>query len=103
MSEPVFLTIDLVLKIHGRSLARHGGLDGIRDQAGFESAVGQPMNVYFFGQGDLFDVAAAYMFHISQAQAFLDGNKRTAVAAGLAFLKANEVRWRPTISNSTAW
>jgi death-on-curing protein len=91
VSEPRFLTAELVLKIHRRSLARHGGLDGMRDQAGFESALGQPRNVYSYGQGDLFDVAAAYMFHISQAQAFLDGNKRTAVAAGLAFLKANKV------------
>ena len=34
-------------------------------------------------------MAAAYCFHIAQAQAFLDGNKRTGVAAAIVFLEAN--------------
>lgn len=38
-----------------------------------------------------FDVAAAYAFHIAQAQAFLDGNKRTGMAAALAFLEKNNL------------
>jgi death-on-curing protein len=50
-----------------------------------------PRNVYYYAQGDLFDVAAAYAFHISEAQAFLDGNKRTAIAAALVFLEGNGV------------
>jgi len=50
-----------------------------------------PRNVYFYAQGDLFDVAAAYCFHIAQAQAFIDGNKRTAVAAALTFMDSNGV------------
>ncbi len=50
-----------------------------------------PLNVWFYGQGDLFDVAATYAFHIAQAQAFLDGNKRTAIAAALTFLEGNGV------------
>jgi len=37
----------------------------------------------------VFAVAAAYAFHIAQNQAFLDGNKRTAVAAALVFLAMN--------------
>ncbi len=49
------------------------------------------MNDYFYGGADLFGVAAAYAFHIAQAQAFLDGNKRTAVAAALTFLRGNGV------------
>lgn len=51
-----------------------------------------PRNVYFYGRGDLFDVAAAYAFHIAQAQAFLDGNKRTGMAAALVFLELNGAR-----------
>ena len=47
--------------------------------------------MYYYGQGDLFDVAAAYAFHISEAKAFLDGNKRTAIAAALVFLEGNGV------------
>lgn len=49
------------------------------------------MNTYHYGGGDLFDVAAAYAFHIAEAQAFLDGNKRTAVAACFRFLEENGV------------
>lgn len=50
-----------------------------------------PRNVYYYAQGDLFDVAAAYCYHIAQAQAFIDGNKRTAVAAALTFMDCNGV------------
>ena len=39
----------------------------------------------------MFAIAATYAFHIAEAQAFLDGNKRTAVAAALTFLKGNDV------------
>ena len=47
--------------------------------------------MYWYASGDLYDIAA-YSFHIAQAQAFLDGNKRAAMAAGLAFLKLNGVK-----------
>jgi death on curing protein len=40
---------------------------------------------------DLFDLAAAYAFYISEGHAFVAGNKRTAVAACLSFLKINGV------------
>jgi death-on-curing protein len=51
-------------------------------------------NVANYGGGDLFDIAAAYAFHIAEGQCFLDGNKRTAVAAALNFLANNGVKWR---------
>ena len=89
MSEPLFLTADEVLLLHKKSLAAFGGLEGLRDDHGFASAVEQPKQTYYYGNGDVFDVAAAYMFHLAQAQAFLDGNKRTGVGAGLLFLELN--------------
>ena len=49
----------------------------------------QPQNAWFYGQGDLYDVAAAYAFHLAESQAFLDGNKRTGMAAAITFLKLN--------------
>ena len=91
IDEPVFLTAAQVEAFHALALELHGGSDGLRDRALFEGAVAQAPNVYWYGRGDLYDIAAAYCFHIAQAQAFLDGNKRTAVAAGLAFLKLNGV------------
>jgi len=38
---------------------------------------------------DLFQMAAAYAFHIAENQPFLDGNKRTALNAALVFLDIN--------------
>jgi death on curing protein len=63
----------------------------VRDRGLFESAIAQPQHSYFYAHGDFFDVAAAYAYHIAQAQACFDGNKRTGVAAALAFLGLNGV------------
>ena len=87
--EPAFLDIPQVAVLHRTALELHGGQDGVRDQAAFESAVMQPRNVWHYAQGDLFDVAAAYAFHLAEAQAFLDGNKRTGMGAALVFLEGN--------------
>jgi death-on-curing protein len=84
--EPQFLSLATVLWLHRQSLEKHGGLDGVRDLGGVESALGSAQNTYFYGGGDRFDIAAAYAYHLAEAQAFLDGNKRTAVACALTFL-----------------
>jgi len=87
--EPVFLSVAQVAALHRIALEQHGGQDGLRDPMAFESAVLHPRNVWFYVQGDLFDVAAAYAFHLAESQAFLDGNKRTGAAAALTFLDLN--------------
>jgi len=84
--EPRFLSLETVLWLHRESLREHGGLHGIRDAGAVEAALGAAKNAYFYGGGDLFDVAAAYAFHFAESQAFLDGNKRTAVACALTFI-----------------
>ncbi|MGQ0540836.1 MAG: type II toxin-antitoxin system death-on-curing family toxin [Blastocatellia bacterium] len=38
---------------------------------------------------DVFEMAAAYAFHISENQPFLDGNKRTALGSAMVFLEEN--------------
>jgi death-on-curing protein len=90
MSDLIFLTIEQVEILHRLALEQHGGQDGVRDMAAFQSAVMHPQNVWFYGQGDLFEVAAAYAFHIAESQAFIDGNKRTGIAAALTFLRLND-------------
>lgn len=92
MNAPAFLNCEQVERLHQKALARFGGLDGLRDRAVFESAVIQPQNTYYYGSGDLFEMAAAYAYHLAESQAFLDGNKRTAMAAALTFLTANGVQ-----------
>ena len=89
MDEPLFLRVEDVEKLHAMSLEHFGGSEGLRDRNAFESAVNHPKNIFYYDQGDLFDMAAAYCFHIAQAQAFLDGNKRTGAAAAIVFLDAN--------------
>ncbi len=89
--EPVFLTRDQIGAIHYEQIETYGGTHGIRSEHGLESAIAQPQNVYFYGDGDIYEIAAAYAFHIAQGQAYFDGNKRTGVAAALIFLEVNEV------------
>jgi len=91
MNEPVFLSREKVLELHRISLQLHGGLDGLREPGLLDSALMQPEAAYFYGQGDLVAIAAAYAFHIAQNQPFLDGNKRTAMAAALTFLEGNGI------------
>ena len=89
MNEPAFLSREKVLELHRVSLQVHGGLDGLRDPGLLDSALMQPEAAYYYGQGDLPAIAAAYAFHIAQNQPFIDGNKRTAMAAALTFLEGN--------------
>jgi death-on-curing protein len=89
VNEPIFITRERVDALHRQSLEEHGGQDGIRNEHGLESALAQPQNVFFYGQGDLFDQAAAYAYHIAENQPFIDGNKRTAITTALAFLELN--------------
>jgi death-on-curing protein len=65
VSEPVFLTVALVERLHQLSIQRFGGSAGVRDRELFESAIVQPLNAYHYGGGDSYDIAAAYAFHIA--------------------------------------
>ena len=75
MDDPAFLRVEDVEKLHVMALERFGGSEGLRDRNAFESAVHQPKNVFYYGGGDLFDMATAYCFHLAQAQAFLETHR----------------------------
>lgn len=92
---PRFLALETVGKLHRRSLDLFGGLDGVRDPGAIESALASAQNAWLYGGGDVYDVAAAYAFHLAESQAYLDGNKRTAVACALVFLVTNGVEVPP--------
>lgn len=91
MNEPLFLSEADVLWLHRCGLEKHGGIDGVRDPVGLASALHSPEAVWFYTQGDLFDLAAAYAFHLAQNQPFVDGNKRAAITTALVFLEINGV------------
>ena len=91
MKEPVFLTLAEVLDIHRLQIEEFGGTQGLRDLGLLESALAVPQ-ASFGGESlhkSLFEMAAAYAYHIAENQPFLDGNKRTALAAALVFLDMN--------------
>lgn len=90
-SEPEFITLEDVLDLHELQLKRYGGSEGIHDLKLLESAVMTPQ-ASFGGEyvhKDIFEMAAAYAFHIAENQAFVDGNKRTALVSALVFLDIN--------------
>lgn len=89
--EPEFLTRQIIDAIHEEQINQHGGLHGLRDEGGLESAIAQAKNVYYYGDGDLYEIAAAYAFHIAESQAYLDGNKRTAAQAAVVFLEGHDI------------
>lgn len=95
MNEPLFLSRAEVDDLHAESLREHGGSEGVRDSGLVDSALAAAVNTFYYGYGDLFDIAAAYAYHLAEAQAFLDGNKRTAIASALTFLEANGVYRTP--------
>lgn len=88
---PTFLTTDVVLRIHGRSLAEFGGLGGVADPGAVESAVMAVQNHFNYTGGDLFDLAAVMLWHLGRDHPFADGNKRAALASALVFLAINGI------------
>jgi death on curing protein len=105
--EFLYLDAEGVLAIHAEVLAAHGGAPGLRDQGLLESAVAAPQ-ASFGGElliQDPVEVAAAYLFYLCRNHPFVDGNKRTALAAALVFLKQNGLLKNPSLpaQNVDAW
>jgi death on curing protein len=90
--EPLILTLDEVLEIHAQQIELYCGSDGVRDPAGFESAVATPMATFGgeFLHSTIPSMAAAYLFHLCQNHPFVDGNKRTGANAAITFLLIND-------------
>lgn len=88
---PVFLTTEEVLALHADQISRYGGSGGIRDLGLLSSALGAPAATFDgeYLHPTLFEMAAAYLFHLAKNHPFVDGNKRVALAATLAFLWLN--------------
>ncbi len=86
-----FLSVEFVIQIHKRVINEFGGDTGLRDRGLLESAVAMPQSTFggTFLHVDLAEKAAAYHFHLCVNHAFIDGNKRVAVAAAEVFVLAN--------------
>lgn len=86
-----FLRLDDVLKLHLDQIETFGGTNGIRDLALLKSAIHIPMATYDgkFLHETIYEMAAAYLFHIVKNHPFIDGNKRTGTIVALTFLAIN--------------
>jgi death-on-curing protein len=89
----VWLEKATVLAFHDRQIAEHGGSAGLRDEALLESALARPQQLHAHGDRapDLADLAAALAYGLARNHPFVDGNKRTALAAMIVFLGLNGV------------
>lgn len=84
----LFLSKPEVLEIHARLIEEFGGSNGLRDEGALESTLTAAENRAHYASADLATYTAVYAFHISQAHAFIDGNKRVAAAVAEIFSKS---------------
>jgi death-on-curing protein len=90
VTEPEWLSKDLMMAVHDEQLAEHGGGIGVRDAGLLESALERPRNRFAYDPAaDLPTLAAAYAFGLARNHPFVDGNKRTAFVAAEVFLELN--------------
>ncbi len=86
-----FLSLDDILESHQFQIESYGGSPGIREIGLLESAIAQPQ-ASFGGQflhADVYEMAAAYLYHLVMNHPFVDGNKRVGLEAALIFLEIN--------------
>lgn len=93
MREPLFLGLDEVVEIHSDQIKRYGGHSGIRDIELLKSAIAMPAASFGgdYLHTDIYEMAAAYLYHIVRNHPFIDGNKRTGAVASVVFLMMNGI------------
>lgn len=94
-----YLVPEQILFLHSRLIDETGGAHGVRDLGMLLSALGRPQATFDHRElyPDLFTKAAALMDSLIKNHPFLDGNKRTAIAASGIFLWINH--YRLTVKN----
>ncbi len=91
--EPVFLTFSEVMEIHNYQIENFGGASGLRDIELLRSAIGMPSATFggAFLHPTIYEMAAAYLYHLVENHPFVDGNKRVGAMAALVFLDMNDI------------
>ncbi len=91
MKKIKFLSIDQVISLHELSINNFGGKPGIRDFKLLDSAITLPFSAFggSFLHKDIYEMAAAYIFHLIKDHPFFDGNKRVGVLSMIVFLELN--------------
>jgi death-on-curing protein len=86
-----FLPEGIVIAIHSDQIRLYGGIYGVRDFPALDSALHMPQAQFEgkFLHMTVFQMAAAYGFHLCQNHPFIGGHKRTAGMAMFTFLQLN--------------
>jgi death on curing protein len=93
MSEPVWLTSELVIAFHEEQLCEFGGPPGLRDAGMLGSALGRAQNNWSYGETDLAKLATSTAFGIARNHPFVDGNTRASLLAVVVFLGLNDIEF----------
>ena len=101
MSEPRWLTLAQVTRIHQEQLVIFSGPAGVCDVGLLLSAIDRPRNKWSYGERDLAALAAAYGFGLAKNLPFVDGNKRAAFAAIIVFMAKNAAPIDPAPADAT--
>lgn len=72
----LFLYKSEVIDIQKRLIEEFGGIHGLLDEGALESALASAENRAYYENADIAICAATYAWHLTQAHAFIDGNKR---------------------------
>ncbi len=92
-SEPIFLSFSEIIEIHNYQIENFGGASGLRDIELLKSAIGMPSATFggAFLHPTIYEMAAAYLYHLVENHPFVDGNKRVGAMAALVFLDMNGI------------
>ncbi|MBU1156991.1 MAG: type II toxin-antitoxin system death-on-curing family toxin [Proteobacteria bacterium] len=90
--EPRWIPPQAIIDLHRQQIEKFGGLPGIHKEAGLDSALARPKQIFSYGgeQSDISSLAAAYAWGISKNHPFADGNKRMSLVCIYVFLGLNE-------------
>jgi death-on-curing protein len=97
MSETKFPTVEEALYLHELLIARFGGSPGVVDLGLLESALARPRSGCYL---TLSAQAAALLHSLAKNRAFVDGNKRMALALTATFLLMNGYNLRASANQS---
>ena len=89
MSGPVWLPIEVVIRINEDCVTETAEPFFLRDRNLLESALARPPNHYAYGEEDVFNLATTLIFGIAKNHPFAQGNKRTAFLTAVLFLERN--------------
>ena len=92
MTEPVWLTADIIKTIQIDLIQRFGGKPGLCDEQLLETVMERARQRWHDESPDIFRLAACYAHGLAGIQAFDDGNLRMAFAAADVFLRLNNLQ-----------